>query len=216
MGYPVNKAIALTNKFDEISSFEWNADWVAETPVDYTRRPENEVLRLAEELNTMNVRRLKAAYLPVFRGFFNYSEVLYRNNLFKDQIPWYPTTVTGLSLNVPIFDGLFRSSQIQRAQIDLQETQVQKAQFYEGMELQVRNARVNLQNAYETNRSRERSFALSQEIYRTAQIKFREGVGSSLELTQAESDMLTAQSNYIQSLYDMIVAKADLDQALGN
>lgn len=216
MGYPLDQPIELSDSFDEISQLEWTQEWVANDPIDPSKRPEYDVITLGEELNKANIKRLQASYLPVLRGFFSYSEVLQRNDLFQDEIPWFPTTVAGLSFSFPIFDGLQRTAMIQRARVDLDKTRVQKAQFFTGMELEVRNNRIQLQNAYETSLSRKRSLDLAEEIYETAQIKFREGVGSSLELAQAESDMITAQGNYIEALYDLVVAKADLDHALGN
>ena len=56
---------------------------------------------------------------------------------------------------------------------------------------------------------------LAQRIYDTTQIKYREGVGSSVEVTQAEQSLYTTQGNYLQALYELVAAKMELVQALG-
>ena len=56
---------------------------------------------------------------------------------------------------------------------------------------------------------------LAEKIYETTQLKYREGVGSSVEINQAEQSLFDSQSNYIRSRYDLLVSKMDLDRALG-
>jgi outer membrane protein TolC len=92
---------------------------------------------------------------------------------------------------------------------------IQREEFENSMTMEVRNARISYQNAAETVRARRRAMDLANSIYKTTQIKYREGVGSSVEQTQAESELYTAQTNYINALYDLLVAKTDLDIALG-
>ena len=71
-------------------------------------------------------------------------------------------------------------------------------------------------NAKKTLKNRERALEIVQGIYDKTQIKFKEGVGSSLEVSQAESQLFSAQANHINALYDLLITKTDLDIALGN
>lgn len=215
MGYPITEEIVLTDNFDELTAREWAREIVYDEPIDYTLRPEYAVIEKGQQLQEANMKMIKASYLPVLRGFFSYSEQLQAQDIFDAQFPFFPATIAGLTISMPIFDGLNRSARIQRAKIELDKIDVQRDQFITGMELEVQNARIALKNAFQTMEARKRSLELSKEILRTAEIKYREGVGSSLELNQANSDMLTAQGNYIQALYDLVVAKTDLDHALG-
>jgi len=84
------------------------------------------------------------------------------------------------------------------------------------MDMQVSNARLQYINALETLQNREKSLEIVEDIYNKTQIKFREGIGSSIELTQAESQLYEAQANRINALYDLLISKTDLDIALGN
>ena len=83
------------------------------------------------------------------------------------------------------------------------------------MSSQVYNARTNYRNAQERFDNQKKSLDLAERILNTTKIKYNEGVGSSLELVQAERDLYTTQANYINALYDFVVAKTSLDQALG-
>ncbi|MCB0637889.1 MAG: TolC family protein, partial [Lewinella sp.] len=81
--------------------------------------------------------------------------------------------------------------------------------------LEVGNARLAYENARQRLADRDDNLALAQRIYDTTQTKYREGVGSSLEVSQAEQSLYTAQSNRLQALYDLLTAKIDLEAALG-
>jgi outer membrane protein TolC len=117
---------------------------------------------------------------------------------------------------VPIWDGNTRNSQIQQAKVDRDKSLIEKTEFERAVTLEVLNARLQFENAKSSVNNAKRSESLSNSIYEVAQIKFKEGVGSSLELSQAESDLFQAQSNYINALYELVEAKSALEFALGN
>lgn len=216
MGYPVDQDIQLTDDFDRLTGLALVASPEEQGPIDISERPELQVLSLGESLNEMNIRRLRVSYLPSLRGFATYQHSLQRNDLFDgDDNPWFPTTVAGVNLNVPIFDGLDRSAKIQRARISLEKTQVERELFIRGAELEARNARIALENARKTALARKKSLDLAERIYETTQIKYREGVGSSIELSQAETAVFDSQARYIEALYNLVIAQSDLKQALG-
>ena len=217
MGYPVDDDIALSDTFDELTGALSVEQIDLDAPVDFADRPEYRTIELTEQLNDINVEVIKSGYLPSLRANAGISRVLQRDDLFDgEENPWFPSSFVGVSLSVPIFDGLEKKAKMQRAQISREKVSIQKSEFERGVQLQVQNGRIAFFNAQETVQARRDAMTLAQQIYDTTQIKYREGVGSSLELTQAESDLYVAQTNYINALYDLIVAKTDLDIALGN
>jgi outer membrane protein TolC len=116
---------------------------------------------------------------------------------------------------VPIFDGLNKKAKIQRARLDLEKARNQREDLIRGISLEVANAQTNFRNASNRLSSQQKNLDLAERIYETAQVKYREGVGSSLEVTQAEQSLYTTQSNYMQALYDVLQSKARLEMALG-
>jgi len=216
MGYPLNEILNVKDDLDTLVAIAITAAAEADQEINYNNRPEYAVIQTGEELNEINLRRLKAGYLPNVVGFASYQQALQRNKLFDgDENGWFPTTVVGLTVNVPIFDGFEKKAKMQRAQIELEKTQIQKREFERGMRLQIENAKINFLNAQQTVADRKKTVALAQKIYDTTQIKYKEGVGSSLELNIAERDLYTTQANYVNALYDLLVAKTDLDIAKG-
>jgi len=216
MGFPVMEEIELTDEFDIVAD-QLSVESIDLTAgIDYLARPEYRALTLLEELNEINIKVIKAGYMPSFRGQASYAQSLQRDELFdSNSSPWYPSSVVGVSMNLPIFDGLERKAKIQRAEINSEKASIRRIDFENAMEMQVRNARIAYINARDASVSRSDAMDLAQSIYDVTQIKYREGVGSSVELTQAESELHSAQTNYINALYELIVAKTDLDIALG-
>jgi len=141
---------------------------------------------------------------------------LQRNNLFDNDMPgFFPATIVGLSLNIPIFDGFGTKAKTQMAMIDRDRLALQVDDFQRAVELEVINARTQYYNAKERLERQEKNLELAERIYNTTQIKYKEGVGSSLEMRQAEQELYTTQANYMNALYDLIVAKTALDKSLG-
>ena len=123
--------------------------------------------------------------------------------------------VVGVQMNVPLYSRGGKKAKLQRAQLDLARTENQMRSLERVIWLEVGNARIAYKNARVNVAEQEKNLALAQRIYDTTQIKYKEGVGSSLEITQAEQALFQSQQNIIQARYELLLAKVDLDKALG-
>ena len=83
------------------------------------------------------------------------------------------------------------------------------------IDLEIKQATVTLTNSLESLKSQKRNLELAQEVVRVARIKYQQGVGSNIEVINAEADFKEAQTNYYSALYDAFIAKVDLDKATG-
>ena len=117
---------------------------------------------------------------------------------------------------VCIFDGFDKKSRLTRARIARDQHLIDIDNLEKAINLEVQNARINFNNALKSLQATRNNEMLAREIYDTSVIKYREGVGSSLELTQSERDLYTQQGAYISALYELLVAKIDVEKALGN
>jgi len=216
MSYPLNDQLVLTEDLEQLVSTFSADENLMDSPVDFSKKAQYAEIEMGQELNALNVERLKKGYLPSLRARAGISESLQRNNLFDgDEAGWLPTVYAGLALNVPIYDGKRKKGQIQQAEIEMQKTNVQKSEYERGIQMQVKTSRLQHNNAKRTLENTKRILEVNEEIYETAQIKFREGVGSSIEVTQAENSLFSAQAEYISALYQLLITKTDLDIALG-
>ncbi len=214
MGYPVEKPIDLTDKLDQHMSVAEN---LITMQANASARPEYETLLINRELQNLDKQRWQAGYLPQMVGFFSYSQNAYVNEFDKvgDGDNWFPTTVGGFSLNVPVFDGLSKASKIQQTKVEIEKAEINLHQFEEAVALQVESAKSNYLLAKSEFETEKANLDLSQKIYDRSKIKYNEGVGSSFELTSALSDLYTAQSAYLQASYKLITSQINLEKALG-
>lgn len=211
IGFPIDQPLELNEDLEQMVIEMEESDLTEQ--VNPSARPEFLLAEKGVELNEINVKVNKAAYLPSLSGFAGYQQN-YQGNTFKDGF-WAPTANVGLRLSIPIFDGFYKKSQVERARLDLEEAQNQKRDLERAIRLEVKNARTNYLNARRELASQRSNLELAERIYETTQIKYREGVGSSVELTQAEQSLFQSQSNYINALYNVLAAKMDLEMALG-
>ncbi len=213
MGYPITDPISAVDDIEKL--FVPATDEQLASDINYAKRPEIQVLELGIKLNELNVELNQSGYLPSLAAFGSYTQSAQGNSLFKNPV-WVPSAVVGLQLNVPIFDGFEKRAKINRAKLDLEEAQYQQTLLKQGIELEVTNARTTYLNASQRLDSQKKNMELAEKIYNTTRIKYKEGVGSSLEITQAEQSLYTTQQNYTQARYDLLVAKRALDKALGD
>ena len=185
--------------------------------LDLQNRTEVRSLETAIKLQDMDIKRYYHSYLPSLTGFINYGQTLQRNNLFdEDDNDWFPRSIVGVNLAIPIFDGFDKKAKIQRAKISRENTLIQKSLFERSVELDVNRHYLSYLNAKEQVISTKENLDLAENIYEITKIKFREGVGSSIEVTQAESEWYRSQTNYSAALFELITTYNDLQTALGN
>ena len=216
MAYPLNQSIEiednLEQEVDEILLH--NVD--LHELIDFEARPEHRLLLEALTLDEADLVRIKQGYLPSVYANLGLEGSLQRDKFFnKDESGILPNGVFGINANIPIYDGRDTRSKIERKKIALEKRKMELEEFDRALVLQIFNARTDLLNAKESLESTNRSLDLSEKIYNKTQIKYKNGVGSSLELSQAESDLYQVQANYINALYDILVAQTNLDIATG-
>ena len=126
---------------------------------------------------------------------------------------WYSYSTFGVTLSVPIFSGLQRTYQIQQAKLALIKTQNSFISLKQGIDLSIQQNTVTFQNAVETLKSQDENMDLAEKVARVTKIKYEQGVGSNIEVIDAESSLRESQVNYYNALFDAIVSKIDLDIA---
>ncbi|MEN8867788.1 MAG: TolC family protein, partial [Flavobacteriales bacterium] len=126
--------------------------------------------------------------------------------------PWFPTTIWGLNLSVPIFSSGSRSSKVSQAKIQLKQTENSLSQLEKGLSIQTLSAKTNYDNAFDTYTTSKEAVAISKKIYNNYQIKFKEGLITSLDLSQIQTQYLSTQTQYIQAMYNLVSAKIELDK----
>jgi outer membrane protein TolC len=183
----------------------------------YSGRIEYSLLQTQKELYGLDVKRNQAGYLPNLAAYGSLSSQALRNefNVFDPGKQWYASFILGAKLNLPIFDGFQKSARIQQAKLNLQKLTNDENNLKNLIDFQVKAARVSYDNGYKTLMEQKQNMELAQDVARVTQIKYKEGVGSNLEVINAETSLREAQTNYFDALYNLIIARTDLLKAEG-
>lgn len=216
MNYPLDSKITLTQNLDDIlTQFKvFEADLIQD--VNYNDRAEYAQMNMAQSLNELDLKRVEKGKLPSVRASAGLSGSIQRDALFdSNESSILPASYIAVGVSVPIYDGNERKAQKQRKKLVIEKTQIQIEQFEKAVEIELKNARISYLNAVQTLSNIQASLDLAENIYNKAVTKYKEGVGSSIEINQAEQSLFQIQSQYINALYDLVISKTNIDIALG-
>jgi outer membrane protein TolC len=183
--------------------------------LDYQNRVEFRLLETQRQLQSINTSYNKWSYLPSIGGFYNYGFNYQNQNIGDLYNTNYPSSVVGLRMTIPIFLGGKRTQEIKKSQ--LQEKRIDldlenaKNQINTQYEAAIATYKANL-NDLRTNRA---NVEVSRSVYNTIKLQYDEGIKTYLDLMTSETDLRTAQLNYLNSLYSLLASKLDVKQALG-
>ncbi|GAB3178581.1 TolC family protein [Telluribacter humicola] len=214
MGMPLTEKIYLEDKITEVDLEEMKA--ASEAVINYTNRIEYSILNTQEELANLDIKNIRSEYLPSVGGVLTYGHNNGRNNLgdlFSTR--WFNNSMLGINVQIPIFDGMSKHYRLQQARITLDKVKIGQNLLEQSIDLQVKQANINLRNFMQALEIQRRNIELAQEVVRVTKIKYQEGVGSNIEVINAESSFREAQTNYYAALYDLLIAKVDLGKSLG-
>lgn len=215
MGAHPSSQIELT---DTLNAAELKNTLIPAEKTDASKRIEYSILKTQEKLQNYNLSRYKVAYYPNLVAYGSLSTNAQRNefNFFDRTEKWYPTGVIGATLNLPLFDGFQKNARIRQARLQLRKITNELNSFEQAVQLDVNSNRNAILDALSSLDVQEKNLTLATDIYRTSKLKYDEGVGSNLEVLDAETSLKEAQSNYFNALYDALIARVNLDKALGN
>lgn len=216
MGMSVNEPIELTDNISTIAELG-NSPGLLTSSLDPKTSIEYSLLRKSYDLQLLNAKRIKMGYLPSARliGSAGYNAPRSEFDVFARK-QWFPSVYWGLSINVPIFDGFMKDAEIKKAKLDAVKTKNTMDQVEQGMNLQLQNAKTEYLTASNQLKNEEKNLELAKKLKEKAWIKFKEGVGNSMEITLTENQLVTAQLAYYQAMLNQLTAKAKIDRLLGN
>ena len=177
---------------------------------------ENVDFKLAENLNQQRYYEWKLAKsraLPTLNAFVNYGSSAYSNtfDFFSSDQQWFDSSILGFDLSIPIFSSLKRSASTQRAKIALEKAKTQLTEAEQQIRLQLENAKNNYTLAIANYETAKQNLTLSERIENKNQIKYKEGLATSFELRQAQTQLYTTQQEFLQSMVEVINKKTELE-----
>jgi outer membrane protein len=213
LGVPYNTGITLTETLESLTS-EINVEALLLQQFDHTQNVDYQLIASQEKMSALNLKTQKASVLPTLAGFYNYG-----TNGMGDKIGeqrWFQNSMTGLQLSIPIFGSGQIYSKIRKAQINLEKARTTKDMVKDQLFLQEKQLRYNLANANQQYNSQKDNVEVAKRVYASMENKYKQGMASSLDLTQANSLYLQAENNYISALMNLLQTKTALDKLLNN
>jgi outer membrane protein TolC len=216
MGMPVSQELELVDRITESYELPPLESLVMEGSF-VENRYEFDQMNQGIRLNELDVKRNRMGVFGTLALFGNYQLQTARPTFFDIDASqkWFPNSFFGLSYNVTFFDGLQKSARIQKANLEIAKLRNQMDMFEQGMELEMRSAAATVSNAWMDVESAKQNEELAKEVFRIATTKYSEGVGSNLEVLDAQNSLTQSQINYLTSLYDYVLATVELKRVKG-
>jgi len=213
LGVNVDTPITLTETLETLTT-GINVEALVAQEFDHKQNVNYRLIEGQEQMSALALKTQKASVLPTLAGFYNYG-----TNGMGDKVSeqrWFQNSMTGLQLSIPIFGSGQRYSAIKKAQINLEKAKTTKDMVTEQLLLQEKQLRYNLLNANLQYKSQKDNIDVSKRVYASTENKYRQGMASSLDLTQSNSLYLQAQTNYISALMNLLQTKLALDKLMNN
>jgi len=216
MGMDVNADLTLTDKLEDV---KFDIGTLAQSDkFDYTKRVEYGLMETNFTLAQLDLKRQRYSFLPFAFLYGSLSGNAYRNEftVFDTYRPWYPTAVVGGTIKMPIFTGFQRGIKCQEAKISLEKAQNNMDFIKKSIDMDLAATSASLTNASSSLENQKKNIKLAEDVVSVSKKKYDQGVGSNLEMVTAETTLKEAQTNYLNAMYEAIIAKIDFDKANGN
>ncbi len=204
LGIDSEQEIKLSSTFDDVAK-KYIKPALTDESFDIQNNQDFKLVSMQGEIAKKSIELKKASYLPSMAAFYSYTE-----KLKKPIFDISPKHVLGLTLNIPIFSGGLRSSQLNQARIDYDLSKNTQDLLTEQLTLQERQLRYNYNNLLEQYQSQQTNVEIAKEVLDNMKLKYQQGIISILELTSANNDYLNAESNYTSITLQLLNAEASL------
>ncbi|MFN5217539.1 MAG: TolC family protein [Sphingomonadales bacterium] len=218
LGMPIQNPIVLA---DDLETLDKSIP-AGNDAFDIKNRIEYQLMNQTLSISFLEEKRFKVGRFPTLVGFLQHQQTTQRPefNFFQSNLTpnnnWVPSTALGLNLSLTLFDGLRSRAGAAEVRLRRNKTINDMKTFQNAAAMEYEIALKTYQTQLEMVAVQKQNVQLADNIYKNTVFKYKEGVGSALELLQAETDLKTGQANYLNALYDLVMAKLDLKKALGS
>jgi outer membrane protein TolC len=214
MGYPADAPLNL-HTADSVD-LEQQAMFDTATVANPQNRVELQQLQTEQALNQANLKYEKWSYIPSVSAEAGYNLAYMNNNSFWELFNNnYPNSYVGIQLGVPIFQGFKRTESIRIAKFQIDLNKLNQADLNNSINAEYENALAIYKGDLITYNTLKENVELAKEVYNTIALQYQASYKSYLDVTNAETDLRTAEINYANALYQLIADKVDVEKSLG-
>lgn len=213
LGIGVDKKIELTQTIEDLMNLDKAISLLSEEFILYNNY-DYQLLVQNLEISKKQVDIKKWAYAPSLSAYYQYTAKEYFSD--EETMNMTPPNMIGVTLNVPIFSSGSRNKAVQEAKFDYQKQLNTLADTEESLIIQHRQLCYNLRSSFENFETQKKNMEVIQRVFDNISRKYEKGIASSLEVTESGNNLITAQSNYVQALMEVVTAQIDLEELLNS
>lgn len=206
LGLEAGTKITLTDKLEQFLD-ENKSNSLYAQPFEITNNLEYQVMETQAEMNRKTVTQQKWSFAPTISGSYAYTY-----KIKKAGFDMSPNHSAGLTMSIPVFSGLQRLSQVKQAKIEYERTLLNRDLLKDNLNLQNEQLKFDLKNAMENYALQKENIEVASKVLNNYQIKYEQGAVSSLDLTQANDNYLTAESNYTNAILTLLQAQVSIEK----
>lgn len=215
LGLEINQEINLTDNFESLIDKNINLSLISEN--SNIEKSADYIIKNNEKTSKeLLIFYEKTKLLPTINAFINagYSGYSDSFNFTDKNQKWYGSTIFGLKMDIPILSSGEQLSKISRAKIELEKSNLQLSELEKKLSIEINLAKGNYQFAIEDYLNKKRNLELAERIERKNQVKFSEGIASSFDLREAQTQLYKSQQSYLMSMLSIINSKAKLQSLI--
>jgi outer membrane protein len=215
LGIDINADLKLTDKLDSLTASNLDLAF-SQNGFEVSQNINYQMATNFQEQRSLELKLAKSKALPTLGAAFNFGYNSFANDFAfvnSDQ-KWNKFSNLGVSLNVPIFSSFGRRAKTQQAKIALDQATTQLTQTEQQLKLEFERAKSEYDFSIEEYTTSKNNLNLAERIEKKQQIKFREGLSTSFDFSEAQRQLYTAQQSYLQSMVNIINKKATLEKII--
>ena len=215
LGIPIKKEVKITDTLENLTTQNISLSVLDET-LKVEKNIDYKIAFNLTQQRSLELKLEKSKALPSLSAFVNYGAQANSEGFtfFDSDQRWFQSSIFGVNMTVPIFSSGGRGARTQRAKIALENANTLLKQTTEQIRLDANTAKSNYQFAIENYENSKKNLALAKRIEYKNQVKFVEGLNTSFELRQAQTQLYSTQQNYLQAMLNVIITKAELETIL--
>jgi len=215
LGLPLDKPTLLSDNLDDLTQQQIDFG-LMDTPFQLGNNTDYKIVKNLNEQRELELKLAKSKALPTLNAFVNYGGLSFSDSFsfFGGDQDWFGFSTLGVDLRIPIFSSLGRTASTQRAKIAFEKAKTQLTQAESQLKLQHESAKSDYILSIEQYQTSKDNLNLAERIERKNQVKYSEGLATSFELRQAQSQLYTTQQEYLQSMVDVINRKTALENII--
>jgi outer membrane protein TolC len=204
----------LTVSYDS-SKFENEILIDTTTVLNYNNRIEYQILQSSLKLQNFGISYYRWSFLPTLSAFYNY-DPSFGNNQFSDLYSINnPTSLIGLKITLPLFQGMSRQENYSKAKLQYQRLQLGMDFLKSSISSEYTQALAGYKSNLNELKVAKNNIAIAKDIFNTVKLQYDKGVKAYLEVIVSETDLRTAELNYLNILFQVLTSKMDLEKASG-